>query len=154
MHEVAMTIRGIGGRRAADVCLAATGPATGIRRRSALAAALGALTTAVGVRGTRAETDDLVVCKATFDMDHPYQRQTISAWQLEEWDLHPVPAGGCPQQCLADADEICRGQCGDVEVSCGRFTSTFDCGECRVSAESRNGKRQARKRRKQGKRSR
>ena len=106
-----------------------TGNAAGMTRRRALGLAGAALAAMTRPRLAGAE-ETIVVCKATTEMDRPYELQTIERWELEEFDLYPAPADGCPETCPSDEAEICAGRCGDVEVTCGRFASVVGCPEC------------------------
>ena len=127
----------------------------GMTRRRALGLAGAAMMSLVTARRVRAEeAGTIVVCKATMDMDQPYEQQTIEAWELEEFDISPVPAGGCPETCPTDVDEICANRCGDVDVTCGRFASVVACPACPGDAKTttrETGRKPAQKQRKNAK---
>lgn len=111
--------------------------ANGMTRRRALGfVGAGLISLAMPKVARGSESGTIVVCKATTEMDRPYEQQTIAAWELEEFDIYPVPANGCPETCPAEEADVCADRCGEVDVTCGRFTSTFSCEACPNEAKT------------------
>ena len=124
-----------------DFCPSEGTSTSGMTRRRALALAGASLVALAGGRRAMAEEDEqIVVCKATLDMDQPYEKQTISSWELETYDVYPVPAEGCRGACEQEIEELCAGRCGTARVTCGRFTSEVECPPCATDAKTASGR--------------